>query len=326
MMRSNRRDYCLFAVVLTLFLTFASLQAGVKSSKNEVAIESVELKVPAGTLYGTLMIPASTKPPTVVLMISGSGPTDRDGNSALTKNNAYRLLADSMAAHGIASLRYDKRGIAASSTAMSKEEDLRFEDYVNDAAAWANLLNADKRFSRVVVMGHSEGSLIGMIAAQRAGAKAFVSLEGASETADAVLRRQFMAAPGGIADLAFPILDSLTKGKIVEKAPPMLAMVFRPSVQPYLISWFKYDPAKEIAKLGMPILVVQGTTDLQTLVADGEALAKANSHARLAIIEGMNHVLKLAEADRMKNIATYKDPGLPLAQDLITRVLEFLQQ
>ncbi|MFM8179048.1 MAG: alpha/beta hydrolase, partial [Candidatus Kapaibacterium sp.] len=217
-------------------------------------------------------MPASGPASVVALIICGSGPTDRDGNTPFMKNNCMKMLADSLAASGIASLRYDKRGIAASKEAMGSEDALRFEDYIADAANWIVKLRSDKRFTRIAVIGHSEGSLIGMIAAHRARADMFVSLAGVSESADAVLRRQLISAPGGAADAAFPIIDSLASGKTVAAVPPRLAMLFRPSVQPYLISWFRYDPMKAIRDLQIPVLLVQGTTDLQVLEADARAL------------------------------------------------------
>ena len=152
---------------------------------------ATELKTPTGTLHGTLLAPESKKPVPVVLIISGSGPTDRDGNSAILpgKNDSLKMLAEGLAAKGIASLRYDKRGIGESAGAMTAEKDLRFETYIDDAAAWAAKLKKDPRFSRVVIAGHSEGSLIGMVAAQKGAAAAYVSIAGLARPADAVDRK-----------------------------------------------------------------------------------------------------------------------------------------
>ena len=288
--------------------------------------EAVSLFAMTGSVQGTLTLPASGSASVVALIICGSGPTDRDGNNQFMKNNCIKMLADSLATAGIASLRYDKRGIGASKEAMSSEENLRFDDYVSDAANWILKLRADKRFARVAVIGHSEGSLIGMLAAGRAKADVFVSIAGVSEPADAVLRRQLMAAPGGVADIAFPIIDSLAVGKTVSSVPNKLMALFRPSVQPYLISWFKYDPLAALRELGMPILIVQGTTDIQALEADALAMKKAVPSAQLAVIPGMNHIMKNAPEDRMENVKTYANPTLPLSAGAVSSIVGFLNK
>ncbi|HEX3109606.1 MAG TPA: alpha/beta hydrolase, partial [Thermoanaerobaculia bacterium] len=244
--------------------------------------------VTAGAIHGTLLLPADmSKPVPVVLIIAGSGPTDRDGNSPALPghNDALKMLATDFAMNGIASLRYDKRGIAESASAATKESDLRFETYIDDAVAWCNQLH-EKRFSSVVIAGHSEGSLIGMIAAKKCGAAGFISLEGAGFPAADILRTQLKTRlPEDLNAKSEAILKSLEAGKTVDDTPPQLAALYRPSVQPYLISWFKYDPAKEIAALKMPVLIVQGTTDIQVGMDDAKRLAAANPKAKLVTIE-----------------------------------------
>ena len=290
---------------------------------------TTEFAVDSGLVKGSFAIPKIPEPMPVVLIIAGSGPTDRDGNNPIInkgdkKNNSLKMIADSLAQHGIASFRYDKRGIGESKDAMKDESLVRFDDYVKDASDFISMLRKDKRFSKVIVVGHSEGSLIGMIASSRAKADGFVSVAGAGERADKTIRKQLLNQPGGLADVAFPILDSLVAGKPVEKTPGALAMIFRPSVQPYMISWFKYDPSIEIAKLKIPVLIVQGTTDMQVSVDDAKALAKAQPKASSALIEGMNHILKNADADKAKNFATYSDPSLPLPQKFVDALVDFI--
>jgi fermentation-respiration switch protein FrsA (DUF1100 family) len=101
--------------------------------------------------------------------------------------------------------------------------------------------------------------------------------------------------------------------------------LFRPSVQPYLISYFKYDPAREIARLQVPVLIIQGTTDLQTPVDEAKRLAGAKKDARLCIIEGMNHVLKRASTAAEQR-AAYSDPAVPLEPRLVEEVSAFLSK
>ena len=308
--------------LLLCLLSFGGL-AYTQSGENsrEITLESDGVK-----LSGTLMIPVAKKKPPVVLIIAGSGPTDRDGNNPMMKNNSLKLLAESLYSEGIASLRYDKRMIGASAAPEMKESDLRFEQFINDAAAWVNWLQQEGSFSKIIVAGHSEGSLIGMVAARKAGADAFISLAGAGAAADVILRNQLANQPDYVTDIAYPILDSLKAGKMVADVSPMLAALFRADVQPYLISWFQYDPKAEIALLDMPVLVVQGTTDIQVSEDNARTLAAAKPGAKLVVIKGMNHIFKLADSNLEKNIATYSKPDLPLAPELPAAVVKFVEK
>lgn len=308
----------LFCCLLSVH-TFAATDT-LKQSK------PIVLETKTGRIRGTIVIPESKAPVPIVLIISGSGPTDRDGNNTYMKNNSLKMLAEELLKNNIASVRYDKRGIAESADAGPAEKDLRFDNYVDDAAAWISLLKADKRFSKVIVAGHSEGSLIGMIAAKKAGADAFISIAGAGHSADVILKEQLKSQPESVTRLCYPIIDTLKKGKTTDSVPQMLYMLFRPSVQPYMISWFKYDPQAEIAKLTIPVLILQGTTDIQVSEDDAKALFNANKKAEYHLIPGMNHVLKEAEADRQKNMATYSNPELPVKEELVRDIAEFVKR
>ena len=287
---------------------------------------ATQLKTANGPLHGTLLVPAAAKPMPVVLLISGSGPTDRDGNSVTLpgKNDSLKMLAEGLAAKGIASLRYDKRGIGESRNVGPEEKDLRFEMYVDDAAAWATKLKRDRRFSRVVIVGHSEGALIGTIAAQRGEAAAHVSIAGVGRPADIVLRMQLSGRlPPDLRGISDRTLDALKSGKTVDDLPQSLFVLYRPSVQPYLISWFRYDPVEEVKKLTIPVLIVQGTTDIQVSLDDARALAGAKPDTKLELIDGMNHVLKMVP-DSSQQLASYSDPSLPVAPRLIDVIAGFV--
>jgi pimeloyl-ACP methyl ester carboxylesterase len=292
------------------------------------AVEPVSLDTGTGTLYGTLTLPTSQPPFSVALIIAGSGPTDRDGNSPLFQgnNDSLKMMAESLAAHGIASLRYDKRFIARSRDTGMKEGDLRFDTYVDDAVRWAEYLRKDSRFRFLIIIGHSEGSLIGMLAARRVAANGFVSIAGAGRPGGQIILEQYRAKPLP-ADLMKQVEDTvkaMEEGRTVDSIPPALAVMFRPSVQPYVISWFKYDPAREIATLKVPVLILQGTTDIQVSVNDAKRLAEANPAARLVIVEGMNHVLKDVPSDMPKQIASYGDPSLPIAPRLVDEMASLI--
>jgi hypothetical protein len=240
----------------------------------------------------------------------------------MMKNNSLKTLASELSKNGIATLRYDKRGIAESKGAGKSESDLRFDDYVNDAKEWIQLLQKDKRFSIVIVIGHSEGSLIGMIAGTSA--NKFISIAGAGQSADKILKEQLSSQPKVVQDLSFPIIDSLKSGKTTDNVPPMLNSLFRPTVQPYMISWFKYDPQNEIKKLFIPTLVLQGTNDIQVSVEDAKRLSKANPKAELVLINNMNHIFRIIDGDKQSNIATYNKGDLPISNELVKSITTFI--
>jgi pimeloyl-ACP methyl ester carboxylesterase len=293
--------------------------------------DPVEIAVPGGKVAGTLLMPAAaTGKVPAALIIAGSGPTDRDGNSALAgRNDSLRRLAEALADAGVASLRYDKRGLGGSAVSGLSEADLRFETFVQDAASWVSFLRNDPRVSTITVLGHSEGALIGMLAARAARADGFVSIAGPGQRASDLLRAQLtpqLAALPELAAASEAVLASLEAGETTTALPalPALAQLFRPSVQPYLISWFTYRPTEAIARLAVPVLIVQGTTDIQVPVTEAEALGRAKPDARLTIVPGMNHVLKLA-SDPTQQRASYGDPSLPIAPALAEAMTGFVR-
>ena len=311
------------AVALTLTLTLlapAAVQAQPAPAETPLALVTA-----SGTIDGSLLAPAGRGPWPVALLIGGSGPTDRNGNNPALKNDSLRLLATALAAQGIATVRFDKRGIGASAAAGPSEADLRFDTYVQDAAAWIALLRKDKRFSAVSVVGHSEGALIGMLAATAVQARAVVSIAGAGRPAGVLLREQLSGAlPPPLKQESDRILAALEAGRLAADVPPALAVLYRPSVQPYLISYLRHAPATVIAALPMPVLIVQGTTDLQVKVSDAEALHTARPGAQLVLVAGMNHVLKLADGDKARQMAVYSDPSLPVAPAMVSAVATFI--
>lgn len=290
----------------------------------------VALNTSTGTIKGKLMLPSVKSNCPVVLIIAGSGPTDMDGNTAIgqMKNNSLKFLAEDLAKMGIASLRFDKRGIASSAAAGKEEYSLRFEDYINDAKGWIDFLAKDPRFTTVSVIGHSEGALIGMVACRNnPKAKAFISLAGAGRPFYDVLEKQMASQPESIRTMVIAINDSLKNGKMVANVPIGLQALFRNSVQPYLISLYKYHPQQIIGTLKIPVYIVQGKNDIQISVEDAELLKKAAPSAGLLLIDKMNHVLKDCETtDPQKQLAVYSDPALPLNAVLVPSISSFIKK
>ncbi len=288
--------------------------------------EPVVLETSGGDIHGSLVLPESaTGPVPVVLIIAGSGPVDRDGNASILGLATDNLLqiAKALAEAGIGSLRYDKRGVGESAGAAGSEEDLRFENFIDDAAGWMGFLNADSRVDRVAVIGHSEGAIIGMAASAGSAVDAFVSVSGPGRPYDVLLREQLASQPKDIKEEADRIIDSLVKGETIEEVSPSLAAAFRPSVQPFLMSAMAYDPALLIAALDIPILVVQGTADLQVTQTDSDLLS-SGGNSELLLVVGMNHVLKQVGDNSELNIGSYANPKLPLDTDFSAGIVDFL--
>ncbi|MBU2699109.1 pimeloyl-ACP methyl ester carboxylesterase [Sporomusaceae bacterium BoRhaA] len=288
--------------------------------------ESVELPMAQGILKGTLELPETTEPCPVLLIIAGSGPTDRDGNNpfGLTPNN-LKMLADNLAQQGIASLRYDKRGIGKSIFNI-KEKDVVIEDYVQDANALVTKLRQDKRFSSVIIAGHSEGAFVGILVAQQQPIDGLISLAGPGYPLQKIILRQISERQPQLYQASADIITKLEQGTRVKVNDPALQSLFRSSVQPFLISEFRYNPSTEISKVKIPILLIQGTRDLQLQVADAKSLQLANPNAKLVIIDGMNHILKFVPNDIQSNINSYSDPIRPLAAPLIPAITDFIKQ
>ncbi|SET87218.1 alpha/beta hydrolase [Pseudomonas graminis] len=310
------------AIILSLTLLSSIAHAGTPV----VLQRPISLDTGTGELFGTLLLPKSTNPVPVVLIIAGSGPTDRDGNNSDGgRNDSMKRLALILAKHNIASVRYDKRGVAASRPATPDERDLSIEKYVDDAVAWAAKLKTDSRLGPLILMGHSEGALVATLAAERAGAVALISVAGTGRPVDQVVREQLQdRLPPPLLARSEQLIEEIKAGKTDNDVPEPLQVVFRPSVQPYLISLFRQNPTVAFGQLKIPTLIIQGRNDMQVGVGDAELLHKAKPDSQLAIIDGMNHVLRIVPMDIKRQLASYKDPQLPLASEVTDRILKFL--
>lgn len=287
----------------------------------------VEAPAAGGKMKAVLEMPEGEGPFPAAVIIAGSGPTDHNGNSpAGGTNNSLKMLAEGLAAEGIASVRYDKRGIGMNTALGGSEADIRFGDFIADASVWTEYLERDGRFTETAVIGHSEGALIGMAAAQQAGAGRYVSIAGAGRPIDEILLEQLKPQlPADLLKESEAIISALKQGEEVGKVSAELQSIFRPSIQPYLASWMALDPQQEIRRLDVPALIIAGTRDIQVPAADAEALQAAQPEAELLVVEGMNHVLKMAPADTQGNMAVYSDPDLPLAKGLIEGIAQFIK-
>jgi pimeloyl-ACP methyl ester carboxylesterase len=269
-----------------------------------------------------------------VLIIPGSGPTDRHGNNPLgVRAASYRLLAEGLAARGIGSVRIDKRGMFGSRAAVADGNAVTVADYASDVHAWVKAIRAATGAPCVWLLGHSEGGLVALAAAAEApeGVCGLMLVAAPGRKVGAALREQLRANPANapLLDQALAAIEQLEAGQRVDTAAlhPALMSLFAPPVQGFLISLLAQDPAALLARYRGPALVLHGRRDIQAAVADAERLAAARPGVKLVMLEDVNHVLKrVATDDRAANAATYADPDLPLAPEVVEAVAGFVSQ
>lgn len=274
-------------------------------------------------IKGTLVTPASEEKVPLVIMLQGSGPTDRDGNQSFLKNDALKKLAHALAAEGIASYRYDKRIFQVQRLGI-KEQDMRFDDFVTDAVNTIEHFKLNSEFNKVIVLGHSQGSLVGMLAAKDR-ADAFISIAGVAQPIDSILIQQIAQQLPGLKENAEQAFAEMRAEGSTTNYNPVLESIFRPSVQPFILSWMNYHPQKEIANLQIPVLIINGNNDLQVNETEAELLKNSYPEARLVILEDMNHILRKIEGDDLMNSKSYNEPGQPLHPELTEHLVEFIR-
>lgn len=286
---------------------------------------------PKGALKGTMLAPETAQAP-AVLIIPGSGPTDRDGNNPLgIKGAPYRLLAEGLAAKGIASVRIDKRGMFGSRRAIADPNAVTVADYAADVHAWIGVVRKETGGSCVWVAGHSEGGLVALTSSESPrNICGLILLAAPGRPVGEVLREQVRANLGGtpLYGQALSGIAALEKGRHVNSGGmhPALLQLFRPEIQRFLISMMAADPARLAANFHKPILIMQGQRDMQVSVSDAEHLKKAAPHAKLVLLPSANHILKAVNStDRAANLVAYAKPSLPLAPGVVDEIASFIQ-
>lgn len=287
------------------------------------SFEAIDLKI-SPLVEGTLLRPTDQSKVPLVIIVQGSGPTDRNGNQPMMENNSLKMLAEGLKEQGIASFRYDKRIIPMIKNRTLNEASLSFTDFVKDASDALNYFKKSDAFSGYYLIGHSQGALIVKVVAQE-GVNGVISIAGAGQSIDAVIVDQLERQAPGLAENAQAAFSDLRETGKAEKFSPGLVSIFRPDIQPFMRSWMLFDPKEEIAKITAPILIINGTKDLQVNQAEAAMLKEANPAAQLEVIEGMNHILKKIEGSDAENGQSYNNPGLPLHAELIGKIAEFIK-
>lgn len=305
------------------FILFFLLLFGICSAQDVIIISEEKNITPL--IDGTLIIPETSDKLPLVIIIQGSGPIDRNGNQFMQKNNSLRFLAEGLYTNGIASFRYDKRIVKLLSRGTLIEKDIKFGDYIADAISIIDYFKEDERFSKIIIIGHSQGSLVGMIAAQGR-ADEFISLAGAGQEIDNVILDQLAIQIPGLKDNARQAFDDLRVNGVTINYSPGLASIFRPAIQQFLLEWMQYNPQVEIVKLDMPVLIINGDRDIQVEVSEAEKLKAAKPDAQYVIIPFMNHIFKKIKGDDLVNSKSYNEYNRPVMPELIEIISGFIQQ
>jgi len=308
-----------------LILIFLFITHIISSQENDFQENEIDIPTNTEIIYGTLLTPNSVKKPPLVILIPGSGPTDRDGNNAVMKNNSLKYLAESLSKQKIATYRFDKSVLTFTKKDTLKIKALTFNTFINEATSVIKYFKKSKKYSKIIIAGHSQGSLVGMVASQN-NADAFISLEGAGRPIDEILIEQIAKQAPYLKEETIRVLKELKQRKLVTDFNPMLISLFNQQVQPFLISWIQYNPQVEIKKLTIPILIIQGTKDIQVSIKDAELLHNANTTSKLQLIENMNHIFKEINGGVNENLQSYSNPKLPITPILTTTILNFINQ
>ncbi len=274
-------------------------------------------------IEGTLLTPNNQKKPDLAIIIGGSGPTDRDGNQNFLKTDNLKKIAINLSQNKIASFRYDKR-IVKQIRNGNIDSNIMFDDFVTDAKSIIDYFQKTDRYNKIHIIGHSQGSLVGLLASKKH-VSSFISLCGAGQSIDHVITEQIIKTAPMFKDDTERIFKILKKGETTPDYPQALNSIFNLELQPFIANWMTYNPQTEIMSLNIPTLIINGSKDLQVSEAEAKLLNEASKEAKLKIIQNMNHVLVSILGDDLENSKSYNEPYRPLANGLMTSILEFIE-
>ncbi len=305
---------CLLVFLFSFGIVFAQ--------ETEFLTEDIQI---TPLVRGTLLMPKDSEKTNLVILVGDSGPIDRNGNQQMMGNNHLRYLAEGLSKRHIASFRYDKRIIPMMQRGAFREENIHFQDFIDDAVAVIKHFKEDKRFSKIYIIGHGEGSLVGMVVAQN-NVDGFISIAGAGQELDDMIVAQLNKQAPGLADNARQSFDDLRANGQAYNFSPGLASIFRKEIQPFLYSWMQFDPKEELAKLKIPVLIINGDKDLQVDISEAEILKQIKPDSEYLIIPDMNHIFKKIVGDGLENSKSYNEYKIPVMPELINHITEFIKK
>jgi alpha-beta hydrolase superfamily lysophospholipase len=287
-----------------------------------VTATAEENKIRVGFIDAVLTVPPDVERPPVVLLIAGSGSTDHDGNGPQAKPATLKKLSEQLVARKIATLRYDKRGAGGWKPEYGRPEDFRFPQFVDDATALVNYLRGSRKFSRVVLAGHSEGGLVAILTARRVPIDRLVLLVTAARRQGDLVKAQLeKKLPPEKLEPIVKAIDAIMAGQIVD--PPPQGLAIAPSMQPGIASAFTEDPIPPLKLIDQPTLIIGGGRDLQVARLDFAALSAASPVAKTLWLPDMNHVL-VDVTDEADNMTAYNQSERALDSALVDSVAAFI--
>ena len=304
-----------------LILPFLCLLIGMTTFTEAQNFSSTETKINR-YVDGTLLVPESVENPSLVIIIAGSGPTDRNGNQSFMKNDMLKKLAERLSKNEVATFRYDKRVVKQLKTGTF-DKNIRFDDFVTDAKSVVNYFRAS--YSSIIIAGHSQGSLVGLLASET-DVDGFISLAGAGNPIDQIILEQITKTAPFFTEDTKRVLETLKSGKTTADFPPALASIFNLDIQPFMINWMQYNPHELIENLEMPVLIINGTKDLQVSETEAQLLKTHKVNAELVIVENMNHLLFEINGDDLVNTKSYNELNHPIVPEVIEVMLNFIQK
>jgi hypothetical protein len=304
-----------------LVLIFLFIFSSGTAQDNNYTIEDLSIN---SFIDGTLLTPITNEKPVLAIVIADSGPTDRNGNQNFLKSNNIKKLAEYLSSHDIATFRYDKR-IVKQIKRGNVDKNIRFDDFVKDAVSVIDYFKKTNLYSKIYIIGHSQGSLVGMLAAKDK-VDGFISLAGSGNSIDKVIIDQIEKTAAMYTEDTKRVFNSMRNGKTTRDFPEALSSIFNFDIQPFMMSWMQYNPQDIIKSLDMPVLIINGTKDLQVTVEEANLLKEASKNAELTIIDKMNHVLFIIEGDDLENSKSYNESSRKISQELLDSIIIFINQ
>lgn len=301
--------------IIFLLFVFKTFSQNAHFSSQDISVNNL--------IDGTLLLPNTIEKPNLVIIIGGSGPTDRNGNQSFLKNNSLKKLAEGLSKNNIATYRYDKRIVKQIRLGII-DKDILFDDFVTDAISVIDYFKQKNSFKHIYVLGHSQGSLVGMLAA-KARVDGFISISGVGQTIDNIVIEQINKTYPIFLKDANRIFNELRQGKKTNDYPKELASVFNKDIQGFMMNWMQYNPQDEIKKLKMPILLIGGTKDIQVEPKEAELLHDAVPNSTLQLIDNMNHVLVTIEGDAIENSKSYNESFIEISSQLLDHIINFIK-
>ncbi len=276
-------------------------------------------------ISGTLLTPNKESDSTgnLAILIADSGPTDRNGNQSFLKNNSLKKLSEALSNQGIVTFRYDKRTVKQIRQGYV-DKNILFNDFVTDAISVVEYFKTKNAYDKIFVIGHSQGSLVGMLAAKE-NVDGFISIAGAGQSIDNVIMEQIATTAPMFTEDAKKTFNILKQGQVTDDYPPALASFFSKDIQPFMANWMQYNPQEEIKQLQIPTLIINGTKDLQVTVKEATLLKEASPNATLKIINNMNHIMFSIEGDSLENSKSYNESFRELNPELIESLIDFIK-